>query len=136
MILSLIVPEIDYFADRRARNAALVFVMRNFAMTGIGGYVLGLIAVFVSVVIVDDFRFLGHSVSLVLLALFVVFVPTFTVLQGIVIAIFRGPVRRYLRRQFAGSRCLRCLICGYDLQGNVSGTCPECGTGCRHRDAR
>src|SRR5688500_10095318 len=22
----------------------------------------------------------------------------------------------------------RCLACGYDLTGNVSGTCPECGT--------
>ena len=22
----------------------------------------------------------------------------------------------------------RCLACGYDLRGNVSGVCPECGT--------
>jgi hypothetical protein len=34
----------------------------------------------------------------------------------------RGTVRRY-RRQRQGC----CLKCGYNLTGNVSGTCPECG---------
>lgn len=24
----------------------------------------------------------------------------------------------------------RCRVCGYDLTGNVSGICPECGTEC------
>ena len=35
----------------------------------------------------------------------------------------RGPLRRW-RRRYKGL----CLKCGYDLTGNVSGTCPECGT--------
>lgn len=39
------------------------------------------------------------------------------------IAFIRGPVRRYRRRQ----RGL-CVRCGYNLTGNVSGICPECGT--------
>jgi hypothetical protein len=34
----------------------------------------------------------------------------------------RGPVRRWQR-----SRKGLCLQCGYDLTGNVSGVCPECG---------
>jgi hypothetical protein len=38
------------------------------------------------------------------------------------VAFIRGPLRRYRRRR----RGL-CLKCGYDLTGNVSGTCPECG---------
>lgn len=38
------------------------------------------------------------------------------------IAFIRGPVRRYRRRK----RGL-CLRCGYDLRGNTSGICPECG---------
>jgi hypothetical protein len=39
-----------------------------------------------------------------------------------VVALLRGPVRRWRRR----TRCV-CIECGYDLTGNVSGICPECG---------
>ena len=38
------------------------------------------------------------------------------------IAFIRGPLRRWRRRK----RGL-CIRCGYNLEGNVSGTCPECG---------
>jgi len=38
------------------------------------------------------------------------------------VAFVRGPYRRYRRRRKG-----LCLKCGYDLTGNVSGTCPECG---------
>lgn len=38
------------------------------------------------------------------------------------IALLRGPLRRRWRR-----RCNACTGCGYDLTGNVSGVCPECG---------
>ncbi len=38
------------------------------------------------------------------------------------IALIRGQLRR--RRARTG----HCLKCGYDLTGNVSGVCPECGT--------
>ncbi len=38
------------------------------------------------------------------------------------IAFIRGPLRHYRRRK----RGL-CLRCGYNLEGNVSRTCPECG---------
>ena len=37
-------------------------------------------------------------------------------------AFFRGPLRRHRRRR----RGL-CLRCAYNLEGNVSGVCPECG---------
>lgn len=40
-----------------------------------------------------------------------------------VVAFIFGPLRRYRRRK----RGL-CLKCGYNLTGNVSGVCPECGT--------
>lgn len=39
------------------------------------------------------------------------------------IAVFiRGPFRRWRRAQKG-----RCIRCGYDLTGNVTGVCPECG---------
>ena len=34
-----------------------------------------------------------------------------------------GPYRRYRRRKKG-----LCLTCGYDLTGNESGVCPECGS--------
>lgn len=39
------------------------------------------------------------------------------------LAFIRGPVRRWRRRRKG-----LCIRCGYNLQGNVSGVCPECGT--------
>ncbi|MEE8169228.1 MAG: hypothetical protein V3T70_01655 [Phycisphaerae bacterium] len=36
------------------------------------------------------------------------------------------------RRRIPPGHCRRC---GYDLTGNVSGVCPECGTACASRDA-
>ena len=40
------------------------------------------------------------------------------------IAFIRGPLRRY-RRHRKGL----CVKCGYNLTGNTSGICPECGEG-------
>jgi hypothetical protein len=40
------------------------------------------------------------------------------------VAFLRGPARRYRRRRKG-----LCAECGYDLTGNVSGVCPECGMG-------
>jgi hypothetical protein len=39
-----------------------------------------------------------------------------------ILAAIRGPYRRHRRRKKG-----LCLKCGYDLTGNVSGVCPECG---------
>jgi hypothetical protein len=47
------------------------------------------------------------------------------------IAFIRGPVRRWRRRRKG-----KCVTCGYDLTGNVTGTCPECGTSQSRRDDR
>ena len=62
----------------------------------------------------DEFFFFAHCpfwIPMLVLAAY----PTF--------AFFRGPLRRYRRRR----RGL-CPKCGYNLEGNVSGVCSECGT--------
>ena len=48
-----------------------------------------------------------------------------SVLFGIypIVAFYRGPLRRHLRRK---KGC--CLTCGYDARGNAGNMCPECGS--------
>ena len=44
--------------------------------------------------------------------------------------IFRRPIRQHLRRQLNDAGVPVCMQCGYNLAGNTSGRCPECGTAC------
>lgn len=67
---------------------------------------------------------------------FPVWMPTLAFATFPLIVLFRGPLRR--RRRLRRGRC---TSCGYDLTGNESGICPECGTethvqadGCRPHD--
>lgn len=71
--------------------------------------------------------------------------PIAIALMGVLVASFAGTtldtacrLQRYVVQELA--RCLMgptlgerglpgCLACGYDLRGNVSGVCPECGAG-------
>lgn len=56
---------------------------------------------------------------------------------GLVVYPLCTRVQRYARR-WLDLRMLyrqgKCPVCGYDLQGNVSGVCPECGTPIRESD--
>jgi len=58
---------------------------------------------------------------------YVAYVPCvyFTILLSIYPAIFF--IRTYRRRRVNRQALQPCGQCGYDLQGNESGTCPECG---------
>jgi hypothetical protein len=40
-----------------------------------------------------------------------------------ILAFLRTPAKRWYRRRIGS-----CGVCGYNLNGNESGTCPECGT--------
>jgi hypothetical protein len=44
-------------------------------------------------------------------------------------------LRRWLKRRGlrGRERAGRCAVCGYNLTGNTSGTCPECGAACATR---
>jgi len=53
---------------------------------------------------------------------FLVWLPAIAFAIYPVLAFIRGPLQRWQRR-----RTGRCVNCGYDLTGNISGVCPECG---------
>ncbi len=44
---------------------------------------------------------------------------------------FRRTIQRSLRRQLCDSGVPVCISCGYDLAGNTTGECPECGSSSR-----
>lgn len=60
------------------------------------------------------------------------FFPLMIVLQALAIVgpmlILRSRLRRTARLELANLGVPICLACSYDLTGNESGTCPECGT--------
>ena len=43
------------------------------------------------------------------------------------LAVHRKRIRESLRRQLRDEGTFLCIPCGYDLEGNESGVCPECG---------
>ena len=47
---------------------------------------------------------------------------------GIAVWFTRRDIRRRLRAQLARKGVPICIPCGYNLTGNESGVCPECGT--------
>ena len=56
-------------------------------------------------------------------------VPVIVVLlcPYVLIVLFRRRIQRSLWRQLTECGVPCCIKCGYDLTGNVSGVCPECG---------
>ena len=41
--------------------------------------------------------------------------------------LLRNPIQKEIRRQMNIADIPTCMRCGYDLQGNETGRCPECG---------
>ena len=73
----------------------------------------------------------GHWGDLILLPLFdsiisalliPLWIPLLLFTPYPTVAFIRGPVRRWRRRRRG-----ECVGCGYNLTGNESGVCPECG---------
>ncbi len=109
------------FSYRCPVRASAVGGLRGFALTGNFGYFSYphkpcLLIVEHQVIEPPGMRLVAHSVCLPLWLLMIAFAvyPAF--------AFFRGPLRRWRRRRKG-----LCLKCGYDLTGNASGVCPECG---------
>ena len=52
----------------------------------------------------------------------------YIIIFGAVLWFMRQDIRRRLRAQLAANGIPICVPCGYNLTGNESGVCPECGT--------
>jgi hypothetical protein len=130
MLLNRIVPEIDWVVDRRMRAALAVRTLRSFWMTGPRGFVMGA-ALFLPSLFLADLAadLLGNGRPSV--SWFVgFFAGTCVISQGLLIVLLRRHARRRIRMDLVALGLPRCIACGYDLTGNASGRCPECGTLC------
>ncbi len=87
-------------------------MFRFFLIVGLVGSAVGQVAMWV-----DSFAYTVHDGTRYRLIVFAALLATYPT-----IAFIRGPVRRRRRR-----RAGLCIKCGYDLTGNESGVCPECG---------
>ena len=67
-------------------------------------------------------RRLGYGETRGVVTVFPIWNPFVLLAAYPTIAFVRGPMRRWRRRRKG-----LCIKCGYNLTGNVSGVCPECG---------
>jgi hypothetical protein len=125
-VLRLLYPEMDRFATQEeailaTRDAALKArfgSFRYFIKYQLAVLVFGPALMFFLFLVSWDIR------------LRIVFAAACILLAAIwEIAVARKPIRHSLRGHLIKIGVPVCLKCGYDLKGNVSGICPECGEG-------
>lgn len=133
MILNRLVPEIERATDRRLRRTLRVMAMRRMWMTAPFGFLLGLMLAIPSLILaiyIDDLFYAYRMISEVWIYA-VVFFLCCVCAQTVIAMLLRRHARRAVRVALSAHGASTCLVCGYDLRGNVSGRCPECGTECR-----
>lgn len=122
-------PELSHFPDRAARDAAFSsaklrvirakrrWILLVAAMSGVG-LAIALLGLGLKIVFGTNVAWLGS------------FAGPLTLLVWVWVAniAFRRPIQRDLREQLVARGVPICLACGYDLRGNTSGRCPECGS--------
>ena len=69
-----------------------------------------------------EFEYTPEGSELYFFATCPFWLPVFLLSTYPMLVLIRGPMRRWRRRRRG-----RCIRCGYSLEGNVSGVCPECG---------
>lgn len=129
----MLYPELNRFETAQDREAAMLAVGRAYSArwqypATILAFELGGIAFGVAVAegTLRLIRPLGHGVDGAIRA--IMMVTCFAIALALLGRQYRNRTRRELRRILAGRGVPICVPCGYNLTGNVSGRCPECGT--------
>jgi hypothetical protein len=128
MILEMLIPE-SRRMPRCCRSYAAIRAWRELGFTVWRGFALGMVLVIPSLGgAVAIGRTFFRRAEIVPLAL-VLFGVGCVGVQAALVALNFGRVRRNIRRSLNAMRYPTCVRCGYDLTGNCSGACPECGSG-------
>lgn len=125
MILSKLFPELQRLPTRKARRRAMSVAMAAVSMRGLyWAAILGIVAVSVWV----QFSLRRFGIPMAWRGWVGQGVVVVTVLScWMLILSFKKTIRRRLWRVLADHGIPCCTVCGYNLTGNVSGVCPECG---------
>ena len=129
MILWKQFPELQRLPTDEARRRAMSIAKAKVSMQWrYWAAIAGIVAV--SAVIQFSFRRLGIPPAWRGMVRWLVVAVTVTSCLGLYLS-FKKTIQRTLWRILANEGIPRCTSCGYDLTGNTSGICPECGKPCK-----
>lgn len=127
MLLKRLVPEIGCVQDRRIRARITTKAMRLSGVTWWRGFLTGVTAFIPAAILADSYYFWRFGPFNRAQMFMILFVMLCVCMQLSWMLLVSGSVRRNVRRLLRQYGLFFCYDCGYDLTGNVSGNCPECG---------
>jgi hypothetical protein len=131
MLLKRMIPEIWRLPDARDRGQVRVQALRQLCLTGPIGLGLGLLLVIPAVALGEAvIRLLGGRSFGPGIPHLICFALLCALVQAALMFCLKGHARARIRQELRARGLPTCLQCGYDLTGNVSGACPECGACC------
>ena len=125
-LLTVMYPELLRFPDWVTAKQAYLQARRQLGANswfGMRCRVVLVVGLFLAVSIIKMPEQVG--VPFILRWVLAVLIPLFLVKA--LFWLFRKSIRRSIREQLTGMGIPCCVHCGYNLEGNVSGVCPECG---------
>ena len=129
MILSKLFPELERLPTRKARRRAMSTAKSKLSMRWrYWVAILGIVAV--SAVVQFSLPRLGIPMAWRGMLRWLIVAVTVVSCWALFLS-FKKTIRRTLWRILADDGIPCCTSCGYDLTGNVSGVCPECGEACK-----
>ncbi|GJM24523.1 MAG: hypothetical protein DHS20C16_09380 [Phycisphaerae bacterium] len=127
MLTKWLVPELAYLNVHPLHTKLYIEAQRSFGFTFIRGLILGVAMLIPSICILITLRDYGVVRRFGPSTLLYVFILLCAFLKWMVMLANRHPTRVKIRELMRGYGIRICRGCGYNLTGNVSGVCPECG---------
>ncbi|HRX84484.1 MAG TPA: hypothetical protein P5572_05635 [Phycisphaerae bacterium] len=127
MLIRRLAPEIDRLPDARDRRELKVQALRLLSLTGLRGFVLGLLMCLPALVVAEAINAAVYRGWREPELFAVTYVVACIAAQAVWMYCHWGLARRRIREELRLRGLPTCTACGYDLTGNASGICPECG---------
>ncbi len=128
MLMRWLIPEIGFLNGHPAQSRLHVEAQRLFGFTCVRGALMG-IAMFVpSMIVFVTLQDFGYGRRSEMEHFVYVFICVCAIAKTLVLLANRETVRNRIREMIGELHIQICYECGYDLSGNVTGICSECGT--------